>query len=419
MKFVTLTAKEFDKFALSHPLANTYQTSMWGELKRSNGWLPHYVGLRKEKKLIAATLLLEKPTPIRKSLFYAPRGFLIDFENKTLLNRFTNEIKNYIKDSRGFMLKLDPNYIYQIRDNEGHECNPKNDKVMRTLKELGYKHFGFNKNFETMQPRFLCRFRLQNTYEQVLNTFYKSTKRNIEIAFERCVKVRTAKIDEMDLVMDLLDETASRKNLVLRTSNYYHMMFDLFKDYSLVYIAYIDTQEYLSKIENKWVDAQKEKEQINNKMKKEIVGKSLKKQLELVNQKLNKLNDEIKYAKSLIKISPELNIGALYATYVGSEGITFMSGINDDYRKFNPKYALYSAHIKETLKRKMTFVNFYGISGDVNPKNKYYGIYELKKGFNTEIVELLGEYDLVVNKLDYIIYKIALKIYFKAKKMKH
>lgn len=418
MKFTILKEKEYDRFARKDPLISIYQTAQWGELKKTNGWIPHFVGVKENEKIIAATMLLERKTAIKKSLFYAPRGFLIDFSNTNLLNYFTKKVKDYILDNRGFMLKIDPNWIYQIRDNNGFEINKKDEKVMKRLKNLGFKHLGFNKEFENMQPRFLCRFPLQETYNKTLDSFYKSTKRNIEIAEEKSVVVRESKEEDINIVMDLLDETAVRKNFALRTSEYYETMFKLFNKDSKIFIAAIDTKNYLNNIENKWVEERKEKENIENKMKKEIVGKSLKKQLEIVNGKISKLNEEIKFAKSLVKEADLIDIGALFSTFIGNEGITFMSGINDNYRKFNPKYAMYDAHIKECLKRKLKFVNFYGISGNFDKCGKNYGIYELKKGFNTEVIELIGEFDLIINKFNYILYNIALKFYTSFKKIK-
>ena len=54
---------------------------------------------------MGVTLLLEKKTPIRMSLFYAPRGFLLDIDNYDLLKEFTKLISEYVKKNHGFMLK--------------------------------------------------------------------------------------------------------------------------------------------------------------------------------------------------------------------------------------------------------------------------------------------------------------------------
>lgn len=97
--------------------------------------------------------------------------------------------------------------------------------------------------------------------------------------------------------------------------------------------------------------------------------------------------------------------------FIGDEGITFMSGTSSLYKDFGPKYVFYNEHIKECLKQKKKYCNFYGISSDLNPNSPYYSIYEIKKGFNPEIVELLGEFDYIVDKPAYYLYKIALKFY--------
>ena len=106
------------------------------------------------------------------------------------------------------------------------------------------------------------------------------------------------------------------------------------------------------------------------------------------------------------------------SVFIGKEGITFMSGTSSTYKSFNPKYAFYNAHIRDCFKERKEYCNFYGISGDMNINNPYYSIYEIKKGFNPEILELIGEFDLITNKFIYIVYKIALKFYKVLKKVK-
>ena len=61
------------------------------------------------------------------------------------------------------------------------------------------------------------------------------------------------------------------------------------------------------------------------------------------------------------------------------------------------------------------------IASDINPvelKVFLNHIYELKKGFNPEIIELIGEFDYVINPVVYYGYKLALKGYKFVKKFK-
>lgn len=105
MKFVKLEEREFDNFASKHPYSSFYQTSSWGHLKEANGWNMHLLGVKDGNKIIAASLLLSKKTPIGYYMFYAPRGFLIDYDNMKLLEFFTENIKKYAKDKKVSLLK--------------------------------------------------------------------------------------------------------------------------------------------------------------------------------------------------------------------------------------------------------------------------------------------------------------------------
>ena len=48
------------------------------------------------------------------------------------------------------------------------------------------------------------------------------------------------------------------------------------------------------------------------------------------------------------------------------------------------------------------YVNFFGISGDFSKDNPVYGVYEFKKGFNGEVVEMVGEFTLPVSSKYYL-----------------
>ena len=97
MNFTELTEEEFTSFAKNNEQASFYQTIEWGKLKEENGWNMHLVGIKENDNIIAASLILSKTTPIKKKMFYAPRGFLIDYHDLELLTAFTNEIKKWAK----------------------------------------------------------------------------------------------------------------------------------------------------------------------------------------------------------------------------------------------------------------------------------------------------------------------------------
>ena len=54
---------------------------------------------------------------------------------------------------------------------------------------------------------------------------------------------------------------------------------------------------------------------------------------------------------------------------------------------------------------KNVFSDCFGRVIHFTKKNKYYGLYEFKKGFNTTVTEYIGEYVLVVHRVKYNAFK--------------
>ena len=416
MKLVEIEEKIFDNYAKKHDYASIYQLSGWGKLKESTGWKYYLLGLYDGSILKGATLLLSKKT-LKKNLFYSPRGYLVDANDYKLLSEFHKEVINFVKLNKGFMLKVDPNVIYKTYDKDGLETSFVGKDAFDNYTKLGFKHFGFNKDFETLQPRYLCRFKLSETYEETLNSFSKSTRKNIEKAEELGVRVRKLDVSETGVFTDVLKKTAQEKEFVIRPTSYYEKMYEYLKDYMSLYVTYIDTELFYNNILLEQKNVDKEYEDLKVLMTKINVGDKIKKQEQDLINKKEKLSKELNLAKALKEKGKEINIGALMSLFTGEEGTTFMSGTLSEYKEFYPKYAYYNEHIKESLDRNLKYVNFYGISGNLDKNSKYYGIYEIKKGYNPEITELLGEFDYIVNPFIYRLYKVSLKLYKLKKKI--
>lgn len=416
MKLEILNKDEYDKFSVKHKDISIYQLSNWGLLKEKTGWKYHLVGFKENNRIICATLLLEKSTPIKKSLFYAPRGFLIDSKNKELLNNFSREVINYIKEHKGFMLKIDPNVIYKVTNYENEVIYKSMDDLNNYL-SCGFKHLGYTLDFETLQPRCLCGFKLLDTYEDTINSFQKNTRKNILKSIELGVRTEEIKDSNINDFMEMLNMAGDKNDFIVRPKWYYEEMKELFSDVKY-YITYLDTSLYLSYLMNKISDIKKELEELDIKFDKYNVGDKLINQKNKAIDNLEKYNKQYKEEKDKYKGIKIVYIGALMSVFVGNEAITFMSGTNPEYKAFYPKYSYYNKHIEDAINNGFKYINFYGISGNMDPKSKYYHIYEIKKGFNPSLIELIGEFDYIINKVDYLAYKGALKAYKIAKKIK-
>ena len=190
------------------------------------------------------------------------------------------------------------------------------------------------------------------------------------------------------------------------------------KNLMTIYIAYLDSNVYLENTK-KLLEEEKQKNiEIDKKIKSNCVGTKLLTQKETSDKLLLKYEEELVKAKKFKKDYPNgKDIAVLLSMKSGNEYLTLSSGTLEEYKNFTPKYALYDYHIKDAYKMGYKYVNFYGITGDFEKGNKYYGIYEFKKGFNGNVIELIGQFSLKITNF-YDVYMTMKKIKNKIKKRK-
>ena len=97
MNLRELSGKEFSDFANMYPLKSIYQTAEYTFAMSNQGYSGLFLGLFDNYKLIAATSLMIKVEHGFKYA-YAPRGFLLNFDDSYLLKAFVEEIKSYFKE---------------------------------------------------------------------------------------------------------------------------------------------------------------------------------------------------------------------------------------------------------------------------------------------------------------------------------
>lgn len=412
LEFVNLTKKEYQQFYNKHELASFMQTIELGNLKEELGDIVHYVGVKENKKILAATLILEQNSFFKLKTFYAPRGFLIDYHNKELLSFFTENLKKYVKERKGFRIIIDPNLVYRVRNNDGSimDDDNKDDESFNNLTNLGYKHFGFNIYIETLQARWGYRLKLDKPYEELKKNFSKSTRKNIDTCYKKGLQVRKGTIEDLDSMTELFDSTARRKDFQSRSLEYYKKMYKHMGNLMNIYIAYIDPKVYIKSVKENLEKEEQNNQEILKKMNTSMVGHKLKQQKETSDNLIKKYQNELQEAKEFKKNNPNgKDIAALLSLKSGKEYLTLSSGSLEAYRKFTPKYAMYDHHIKDAYAMGYEWIDFYGISGCFDKNDKFYGIYEFKKGFGGNVIELIGQFELKVTNV-YNIYNFLKKV---------
>ena len=367
MEFIELTEKEYTKYWENHPNKTFLSSPKISKLREKSNWKTSYVGVKEDKKIIAATMLLYHKRHFGKYEFYSPRGYLLDMKNKELLDYFTKELKKYIKNKKGYILRIDPYVIYKQRDIDGNivEDGENNEDVVNSLKELGFKRVK-EENME--QVGWMFSLDLEGkTEEQIMKEMKPNTRNNIRKTEKFGITVNEISYDELDRFQSIMEETSKRKGFANRKLSYYQEMYNLFHDSNEV------------------------KYYLNNEI--ESIDKRIKESQEIME----------KTGKDIITLS-----GSMFML-IQPEIIYLSSGNYEEYLKYNSQYLIQWELIKYGIQNGFKKHNFYGIPANINEHPKDYGIYEFKRGFNGYVEELIGEYELPISNV-YHIMKLIHKI---------
>lgn len=415
MRFIKdINKNEYETFVRNHEKSHFLQSYAWGEFsKLSKNLIPHYVGLRDNKnKLIATALLLEKKLPLGFSYFYSPRGFVIDFYNKEVLSFFVNEIKKYLKNYKAIFLKIDPDIIWSQKNCNDEDISLTNSPniVFKNLTSLGFKHQGFTKNFETMQPRYTFRIDFNKPYEEIENNFSKTTKQRIKKATSLDTIVRIGTVDDIEIFNSLMTITENRKDFVSHDLDYYKNLYKIYNKENTfnIFFGSVNLNNIITKYESELKSFQDELESLP----KEKLSKSQnnkKKELERIIQSHETAINEYKKAKE--ENDDEIILNAHAVIEYGDKAWVLYAGNHNILTSTYSNYKTYEEHIKYCYNKGIKMYDQFGTIGDLSKNNPRLGLHEFKKKFGGDYVEFIGEFDLITNKIMYFIFTKLVPIY--------
>lgn len=403
--FKNLTEKEYSEFVFNHELNHFLQSYEWGQFSKLNkNVVPHYVGLVDEQNnIVASALLLEENYLYKYKTFYAPRGFMLDFKNVDLLKTFTKEIKQYIKKLNGISLTIDPNIQYQEIDDLAKPIKDgkNNYEIFNNIINSGYVHQGFNKLYESNQPRYTFRLNLLNDELKQNHVYEKSFERNVKKSFD--YNLTLTKKPLLDEFSALLEETAKRDEFKFGGKKYYEDFYHIFnKKYkSVLYSLELNIEEVLEHLKE-------EKIKLEQKLNKKNIKEAFKLELE----SRIKRNEFRKELFSKYKDEKNIVVSSYLTVFYGNKMWTMYLGNSELARETNAGTRIYFEIIEDIKKSDDYYIiDFFGTVGDPFTKYKNLaGIFQFKKKLNGDYIEFLGDFDLIINKPIYFFKKLTFKL---------
>lgn len=418
LRLKNLEKEKFDKFVENHKTKSHFLQSLaWGEFaKAKKNLTPHYLGLvDDDDKIVGATLLLEKKLPLNMCYFYAPRGFVLDYNKKEIVREMTSKVRDFAKNKKAIFIKIDPDIIKTSFNYLNEETpNPNFDDIFNTLKSCGFKHLGFTKNFETMQPRYTFRVNLEQSSEDIESHFSKTTKQRIAKAKKIDTEVIIGDKSDLKEFYHLMTLTENRKDFISYNEDYYNTLYEVFNGNKSSKATL-----FLGKlIFDKTIDAlEKNLKDIYNQISIlpiDNLSKSAKAKLaELTKQKENITADIKKYKDYKEVYGDEIVLSAHMIIEYGDKAWVLYAGNHNVLSETYVNYNTYYEHLKYCKEKGIKIYDQFGTIGDLSKDNPRLGLHEFKKKFGGDYVEFIGEFDLVTNKLMYFVFTKLVPIYRK------
>lgn len=392
---------EYNEFVKNFPSTSFMQTPSWSKVK--SAWEHDLVGLYSKEKLICGAMILKRNLFLGKKLFYIPRGFVIDYSNDDVLKEFVDNLKTYAKKNGAIDIKIDPficfneDNIQNIKKNKGIEVRKtftkKTDNIVKKLKELGFKHGGYKKEVNAyIQPRYTMAISLkdvnENFYEkeELRRTFPKNTRNYIGTYHdERGVEFsHSTNLDDVKDLVSVLHCTEERQHIALRNENYFKKVMECFPDNAVLFFARVDVDKYIKFLK---------KDMKEHENKKEFCEKQIK--------EAEKIKEEFglkPLAGATIVMMPTCNTGTKVASflYAGTNTKIFPSlKITNGLMFYRLCYCLENG---------CDYCDLGGIDGSLEDH-----LSTFKSKFNPNVLELVGEYDLVISKVWYSLFNLGMK----------
>lgn len=390
---INIDPKLHDEFVKHSELCNLLQSSDWASIK--DNWSHFLFSIVSGGEVVASSLVLVKHIKFGYSVYYIPRGPIMDYHNDELVKVYFDELKHYAKEHKCVFIKFDPAIIYQqYLLGETPIARKDSQRIIDLLTSMGIKHHGFTMKIkDTFQPRSVMGIYKEQNYQDNLP---RRTLKSMRSATKKGVEVGVYSLEYLDEFARLMQLTEERKGVSLRNEAYFRKLLETYPDTGYLYLAKVD----LSKRRN---ELKMQIDELEAKLNDENVTNKAKKRIE---QELTPLTNEYVELEELYTKypQPEFISGGLMVGF-GDQMELLYAGMNEDFKHFYPQYLTYTKQFDDSFNQGYSFCSMGGVEGSLDD-----GLSLYKSAYNPYVIEYIGEFDLVLNQPLYLAYKALMKL---------
>ena len=388
MKIIELTELQFKNYSNMHSKKSYKQSVEYAKLEKARGYKEVFLALVDDNNSVhAATLILEKKLNGKYKYGYIPNGYLINFFNYSLLEIFTNELKQYLKKANYIFLRLTPLINYQIY-NSDFILKENNSSIISAFKKLNYNYLPNNSRYKMVL--------VTNNINKTFQNFKRSLRRNIDDCLKKGIEVHQGTSEDLDTFLKLIDN-----------KDYYKKMSECFTNPNNkfeFYLAKINPETYINNYRYLLKKEQLKNEHLNNKLK----NPRVKNTNNLLTKKMTsdrlvtKYHNEIINGTNIYKMYPQGIIISAVGIITNKKEVSFITeGFDKSFSNIRSIAMIKWEIIKKQLQNDYKIFDL----GDISITNNY----NTKNGFNGSIIEYSNTFDLPINEMFYKLYNYAKK----------
>lgn len=336
------------------------QTYEWGQVKAKYGWVPYYAVWTEDGKfqvasdfqtitnyqspIIASALILKRTAFRRFSIFYAPKGPLMDWANEPLRKRVLDDLQAFAKKQGAIFLKLDPDVVLGrgVPASVDEATENSGQAVWSDLRRRGWVE-----SSDQIQFRNTVMVDLSASEEEILMRMKQKTRYNVRLAEKKGVLLRVGSLEDLGMLYKMYAETSVRDGFVIRDEEYYMTVWKLF------------------------------------------------------------MSAAISGQPSTVPLIAEVDgeaVAAIFLFMFAGRGYYVYGMSRNAHREKMPTYLLQWAAMKYAKAHGCLTYDLWGAPDVFDESDSMWGVYRFKEGLGGEVVRTLGAYDFAPNKFWYSMY---------------
>lgn len=219
--------ERYNNFIRNSKYGKVSQDTSWALVKDT--WNSLYFYLEEDGEITAAlSILYIHDQSVDSNFYYAPRGPVCDLYDIDKVEKLINEAKSFIEKNGGFLLRIDPEFVYD-------------ENLVEMYKQRGLNFIRDEKS--SSQPsRSLILDINGRDIEEIFKNFSKNTRKHIRHSYKSGITTKIVGREGLDEFAQTIKIMSERAKIGYRNKAYFERLYDAFPNDIVLTFTYLEEE---------------------------------------------------------------------------------------------------------------------------------------------------------------------------------